>query len=131
MELEFSELPGIFSEGFKRGFSESVLEEMFDEYRSQYDQNPETLDQLIMGAVFGLFLAEGSDPALMQSNNRRLSFVALGGLFVNTGALMGLTLDGWPYLLANIVGIILGFAVNYIGSEKIVWRKESAETSTN
>lgn len=59
------------------------------------------------------------------------NLIALGGLSVNTGTLMGLTVDGWPYLLANIVGTVFGFTVNYIGSEKLVWRQESTETSPN
>lgn len=48
--------------------------------------------------------------------------VALGGLAINLIVLLILTGFGIEYLEANFIGIMLGFIVNYIGSEKIVWK---------
>lgn len=60
----------------------------------------------------------------------KYNIVALGGLVINLGVLLLLSNYGVQYLEANLVGIILGFIVNYIGSEKIVWRyKNKSESS--
>ncbi len=48
--------------------------------------------------------------------------VALGGLIVNLIVLLILTHYGMEYLEANVVGIVFGFILNYLGSEKIVWK---------
>jgi len=47
--------------------------------------------------------------------------VAFGAL-VNYTVLIGLVMIGVFYLVANLVGIILGFIVNYLGGERIVWK---------
>lgn len=52
----------------------------------------------------------------------KYNVVALGGLAVNLIVLLILTDYGMEYLEANVVGIVLGFILNYIGSEKIVWK---------
>jgi dolichol-phosphate mannosyltransferase len=48
--------------------------------------------------------------------------VALGGLIVNTVVLLTLAFYGIPYLIANLLGITLGFTVNYFASESFVWK---------
>jgi len=55
----------------------------------------------------------------------RYNGVAIAGLVVNIGILIVLTHIGWPYLLANIIGIIFGFIINYTGSELLVWYKRN------
>lgn len=52
----------------------------------------------------------------------KYNLVALGGLAVNLVFLLVLTHYGMEYLEANVVGIIFGFILNYLGSEKIVWK---------
>jgi len=53
----------------------------------------------------------------------RYNGVAIAGLVVNVGTLIVLTHLGLHYLLANIIGIMFGFVVNYMGSELLVWHK--------
>lgn len=48
--------------------------------------------------------------------------VALGGLAVNLIVLLILTYYGMEYLEANVVGIVFGFVLNYLGSEMFVWK---------
>lgn len=55
--------------------------------------------------------------------------VALGGLAVNLIVLLILNHYGMGYLEANVVGIVFGFILNYLGSEKIVW-KHTENTNT-
>lgn len=55
--------------------------------------------------------------------------VALGGLAVNLIVLLILNHYGMEYLEANVVGIVFGFILNYLGSEKIVW-KHTENTKT-
>ena len=59
----------------------------------------------------------------------KYNIVALGGLAINLGVLLLLSNYGVQYLEANLVGIILGFIVNYMGSEKIVWKYSSKSKS--
>ncbi|MEM4699979.1 MAG: glycosyltransferase [Candidatus Nezhaarchaeales archaeon] len=47
--------------------------------------------------------------------------VALGAL-VNYATLLALSLAGVHYLVANLLGILLGFIANYLVSEHFVWR---------
>jgi Predicted membrane protein len=51
----------------------------------------------------------------------KYNLVALGGLAVNLIVLLILEYYGMEYLEANLVGILFGFILNYLGSEKIVW----------
>lgn len=48
--------------------------------------------------------------------------VALGGMIINIATLTILTLFGIWYILANLVGILLGFAWNFIGNRKLTWK---------
>ena len=59
----------------------------------------------------------------------KYNIVALGGLAINLVVLLLLTNYGVQYLEANLAGIILGFMVNYIGSEKIVWKYNNLKKS--
>jgi len=47
----------------------------------------------------------------------------LSGLIVNFTVLLGLASLGLPAWLADLSGVLLGFAANYIASELYVWRK--------
>ena len=52
----------------------------------------------------------------------RYNLVALPGGIINLLALLRLSVVT-HYLIANIIGIVLAFAVNYLGSELIVWSR--------
>ena len=65
---------------------------------------------------------EGSFNAFSMKELLKYNLVALGGLMVNIITLVLLTSYGIEYLDSNLVGIVLGFILNYIGSEKIVWK---------
>ncbi len=62
----------------------------------------------------------------------RYNLIALPGGIINLLTLLKLA-EFTHYLIANIVGIMLAFAVNYIGSEMIVWgrRKGSQPNKRN
>ena len=49
------------------------------------------------------------------------------GAIVNFVTLLTLAYTGIHYLIANLIGIFLGFIANYIGSETIVWSKSMLE----
>lgn len=60
---------------------------------------------------------EGSLPARVLKYN----FVTLLGEAINYSVLYALPFFGIHYLVANLVGIALGFLANYLGSELFVW----------
>ena len=65
---------------------------------------------------------EGTLNSFSMKELLKYNLVALGGLMVNIITLVLLTSYGIEYLESNLVGIVLGFILNYIGSEKIVWK---------
>jgi len=48
--------------------------------------------------------------------------VAVGGMIINMVTLAILTLFGVWYILANLLGIVLGFAWNFLGNRKLTWK---------
>jgi dolichol-phosphate mannosyltransferase len=68
----------------------------------------------------------GKDCARFADRRHRfLSFQAItvGGLIVNLGTLLILTeLGGIYYLIANLIGILLAFAWNYLVNRNVTWR---------
>lgn len=56
--------------------------------------------------------------------NRMLSYngVALGGMVINIIVLVMLALFGVWYILANLIGIVLGFAWNFLGNRRLTWK---------
>ena len=56
--------------------------------------------------------------------HRMISYngVAVGGMLINVVVLAILTLIGINYLIANLIGILLGFAWNFIMNRKTTWR---------
>lgn len=53
----------------------------------------------------------------------KYNLVTLGGAAINYVTLLGLVFLGVHYLFSNLIGIALGFAANYLGSEFLVWSK--------
>jgi len=53
----------------------------------------------------------------------KFNVASLVGLTVNVTAVWGLTRAGLYFLIANLVGIGVGVAVNYTGSAVWVWRR--------
>jgi len=53
----------------------------------------------------------------------KFNVASLVGLTVNVTAVWGLTRAGLYFLIANLVGIGIGVAVNYAGSVVWVWRR--------
>ena len=55
--------------------------------------------------------------------HRMISYngVAIGGMVINMITLATLSLFGVWYILANLVGIALGFAWNFLGNRKLTW----------
>ncbi|MDD4437639.1 MAG: glycosyltransferase family 2 protein [Tissierellia bacterium] len=56
--------------------------------------------------------------------HRMISYngIAIGGMVINMVALAILTTLGMWYVAANLVGIVLGFAWNFIGNRKLTWK---------
>lgn len=56
--------------------------------------------------------------------HRMISYngVAVGGMLINMFTLALLTMFGIWYILANLVGILLGFAWNFLGNRKLTWK---------
>ena len=56
--------------------------------------------------------------------HRMISYngVAVGGMIINMAVLAILTTLGMWYILANLIGIVLGFAWNFIGNRKLTWK---------
>jgi dolichol-phosphate mannosyltransferase len=48
--------------------------------------------------------------------------VAAGGMLINMLTLALLTMFGVWYILANLIGILLGFAWNFIGNRRLTWK---------
>lgn len=53
----------------------------------------------------------------------KYNVVTLGGAAINYVTLRGLVFLGMHFLFSNLIGIALGFAANYVGSEFFVWSK--------
>lgn len=56
--------------------------------------------------------------------HRMISYngIAVGGMIINMITLAILTLFGVWYILANLIGILLGFAWNFFGNRKLTWK---------
>jgi len=56
--------------------------------------------------------------------HRMISYngIAVGGMVINMVVLAILTTLGMWYVAANLVGIVLGFAWNFIGNRKLTWK---------
>jgi glycosyltransferase involved in cell wall biosynthesis len=65
----------------------------------------------------------GEIRVLNRGRRLGLASAVLGGLIVNFTVLLGLASLGLPAWLADLGGVLLGFAANYIASELYVWRK--------
>jgi dolichol-phosphate mannosyltransferase len=57
---------------------------------------------------------------------RMFSFnaVSIGGMIINIAVLGILSMFGLYYLIANLIGIVMGFGWNFIMNRKITWKKD-------